>query len=139
MGATATKGTLSPLTRLSRLVYRRATEEAIGIRLKQLVALEFLRDQGCSTQQNLGQTLMLDANNCVILLNDLEEAGFAERRRDPEDRRRHLVTMTPAGARALERAEKKLDGLEEEVLGNLDSSERSELRRLLAKALDKAD
>jgi MarR family transcriptional regulator, temperature-dependent positive regulator of motility len=78
---------------------------------------------------------MLDPNNCVILLNDLEEDGYIERRRDPADRRRHMVEMTPAGARALERAEVKLETVEDQVIGNLTAAERSALRDLLAKAL----
>jgi len=123
------------LTRLSRVVYHRATEDVLGVRLKQFVALDYLREQGESGQQQLGQTLMLDANNCVILLNDLEEDGYVERRRDPSDRRRHIVEITPAGLRALEHAERKLESVEDPVLGNLSAAERSTLRDLLAKAL----
>jgi DNA-binding MarR family transcriptional regulator len=128
-------GSMSLLTRLSRLVYRSATEEVLGVRLKQFVALDYLREQGGASQQQLGQTLMLDANNCVILLNDLEETGLVERRRDPDDRRRHLVEITAAGVRALEHAEEKLETVEDDVLSKLSRSERSELRDLLAKAL----
>lgn len=132
--ATAT-GSISLLTQLSRVIYRRATEDVIGIKLKQLIALDNLRqNQGC-LQQTLGQTLMLDPNNCVILLNDLDERGFVERRRDPADRRRHLVEITPAGLDALVEAERKLESLEDEVLGNLTAKERGELHELLAKAL----
>jgi DNA-binding MarR family transcriptional regulator len=129
-------GSMNLLTRLSRLVYRRATEDVIGIRLKQFIALDYLQRQGGSSQQQLGQTLMLDPNNCVILLNDLEDFGYVERRRDPTDRRRHIVEMTDAGRRALEHAEEKLETLEDQVLPNLDADERAKLRDLLAKALE---
>jgi DNA-binding MarR family transcriptional regulator len=134
--APAVQGSMNLLTRLSRLVYRRATEEVIGIRLKQFIALDYLREQGGSSQQQLGQSLMLDPNNCVILLNDLEEDGYVERRRDPTDRRRHMVSMTAAGERALEHAEVKLETIEDQVIGNLTENERSKLRDLLAKALE---
>jgi DNA-binding MarR family transcriptional regulator len=135
MSTVAATGSMNLLTRLSRVVYHRATEEVIGIRLKQFIALDYLREQGGSTQQQLGSTLMLDPNNCVILLNDLEESGYVERRRDPTDRRRHMVEMTAAGRRALEHAEVKLETVEDEVIGNLSPSERSTLRDLLAKSL----
>ena len=135
MKTASATGSMNLLIRLSRLVYRRASEDVIGIRLKQLVALDYLREQGGSSQQQLGQTLMLDPNNCVILLNDLEEDGYVERRRDPTDRRRHIVEMTDAGRRALERAEEKLETLEDEVLGELSADDRSALRGLMAKAL----
>jgi DNA-binding MarR family transcriptional regulator len=130
-------GSMNLLTRLSRSVYSRATEDLLGMRLKQFITLDYLRDQGDSvTQQGLGQTLHLDPNNCVILLNDLEDDGYVERRRDPSDRRRHIVEMTAAGRRALEEAEVKLETVEDQVLGNLTATERSELRDLLAKALE---
>jgi DNA-binding MarR family transcriptional regulator len=136
--ATAT-GSIGLLTRLSRVVYRRATEEVIGMRLKQLIALDHLRDTDSCLQQGLGQMLMLDPNNCVLLLNDLDDAGYVERRRDPQDRRRHIVEITPAGLAALEEAERKLETLEDEVLGNLSQAERLQLHDLLAKALAEQD
>ncbi len=132
--ATAT-GSIGLLTQLSRVVYRRATEEVIGMRLKQLIALDHLRDTDSCLQQGLGQMLMLDPNNCVLLLNDLDDAGYVERRRDPQDRRRHIVEITPAGLAALEEAERKLETLEDEVLGNLSQAERGQLHGLLTKAL----
>jgi DNA-binding MarR family transcriptional regulator len=135
MTTAAATGSMNLLMRLSRDVYRRATEDVIDIRLKQFVALDYLREQGGTSQQQLGATLHLDKNNCVILLNDLEEDGFIERRRDPTDRRRHIVEMTPAGQRALERAEEKLETLEEDVVGRLTPEERATLAELLAKAL----
>src|ERR687898_3283531 len=131
MKAAAATGSMNSLIRLSRLVFRRASEDVIGIRLKQFIALDYLREQGGSSQQLLGQALMLDPNNCVILLNDLEEAGYVERRRDPTDRRRHMIEMTPAGERALEHAEEKVESVEDEVLGNLTASERATLHKLL--------
>jgi DNA-binding MarR family transcriptional regulator len=135
MTTAAATGSMNLLTRLTRDVYRRATEDVIGIRLKQFIALDYLREQGGTTQQQLGETLHLDRNNCVILLNDLEDDGFVARRRDPTDRRRHLVEMTPDGRQALEQAEEKLETLEDEVIGELSSDERATLRELLAKAL----
>jgi DNA-binding MarR family transcriptional regulator len=134
--ATATDN-ISLITQLGRVIYRRATEDVIGMRLKQLIALDHLRANESCLQQGLGQTLMLDANNCVLLLNDLDEAGYVERRRDPQDRRRHIVEITPAGLSALEEAEAKLETLEDEVLANLDAGERSRLHGLLLKALDR--
>ena len=134
--APSVAGSMNLLTRLSRVVYRRATPELIGVRLKEFVALVYLRESGKATQQKLAETMMLDANNCVILLNGLEEGGLIERTRDPEDRRRHIVEITSKGQRALERAEHELETLEDDVLGNLDAAERDKLRDLLAKALE---
>jgi DNA-binding MarR family transcriptional regulator len=128
-------GSLVLLTRLSRLVYRRATEDVLGMRLKQYVALTYLQHMPGVGQRQLGDLLMLDANNCVLLLNDIEEAGWAERRRDPDDRRRHIVEITESGREALFNAERALDGLEDEVLGALSPDERDTLHDLLGRAM----
>ena len=135
MTTAASTGVMNLLTRVSRDVYRRATEDVIGIRLKQFIALDYLREQGGTSQSQLGETLHLDKNNCVILLNDLEEDGLVERLRDPTDRRRHLVAITPTGEKALEKAEEKMDTLEEDGLGRLTPDERATLAELLRKAL----
>jgi DNA-binding MarR family transcriptional regulator len=124
------------ITRLARVVYRRSTEGLLGMRLKEFVTLNYLRDHEGLTQQALGEALCLDANYLVLLLNELEAAGLAERRRDAGDRRRHVVVMTRAGRRALERAERGMESVEDEVLGTLSPEERATLRRLLSRALE---
>ena len=129
-------GSIGLLTKLSKVVFRRATEETIGLRLKQLMALEQLCDQeGACLQQGLAEMLMLDPNNCVLLLNELDDSGYVERRRDPQDRRRHIVEITPAGEKALAEGQRRLEDLEDEVLGRLTADERRQLHDLLAKAL----
>jgi DNA-binding MarR family transcriptional regulator len=134
--APSVAGTMNLLTRLNRVTYRRVPPELLGVKLKEFVALLYLREMTKTTQQKLAKTLMLDANNCVILLNGLEERGLIERVRDPEDRRRHIVAMTAKGGRALEKAERQLETVEDDVLGNLSQDERDQLRDLLAKALE---
>jgi DNA-binding MarR family transcriptional regulator len=132
---TQATGSIGLLTKLSKVVFRRATEDTIGMKLKQLMALEQLRDNDNEClQQGLAEMLMLDANNCVLLLNELDDAGYVERRRDPEDRRRHIVQITPTGLEALAEGERRLEDLEDEVLGNLSAAERRQLHQLLAKA-----
>ena len=109
------------------------------MKLKQLIALEILvRNEGC-LQQELGETLMVDPNNCVLLLNELDDHGYVERQRDPQDRRRHIVVITPAGVKALKKAEAKLETLEGEVLANLDAAERERLGDLLSRAMEGQD
>jgi DNA-binding MarR family transcriptional regulator len=122
------------LTRLSRLVYRRANEAVLGMSLKEYMALCSLRDQQNVTQQALCESIHLDPNNCVLLLNSLESANLAERRRDPADRRRHIVVLTPDGRRALEHADRALETVEDEVLRVLSRDERSTLHDLLLRA-----
>ncbi|HWK26840.1 MAG TPA: MarR family winged helix-turn-helix transcriptional regulator [Solirubrobacter sp.] len=131
----ALPGSIVLVTRLQRVIYRRATEDVLGMRLKAYITLVNLRD-GARSQQDLCVSLHLDPNNCVLLLNDLERDGYVERRRDPADRRRHIVELTPAGRKAMLAAERALESLEDEVLGALTPAEREQLRGLLARALD---
>jgi DNA-binding MarR family transcriptional regulator len=135
MQTQTTAGAVVLLTRLSRLVYRLVDQDELGMTLKQFVMLNYLRDFDGTTQGALGDVMCIDANMVVLLLNGLEERGFAVRARDPQDRRRHLVHITPAGTKALVRAERALEGVTDEALGDLDSDERGALRALLAKAL----
>ena len=133
--ATRTKhGSITLLTRLSRRVHRRSG--AMGVNIKQLAVLSTVREYEQMTQSRLAEVLSVDANMVVHLLNDLEEGGLVERRRDPEDRRRHIVVVTAEGASALADAERRLDTLEDEILENLDAGERNQLHELLRRALD---
>jgi DNA-binding MarR family transcriptional regulator len=103
----------------------------LDLRPRHIVALTVLRDQGGSTQQALSSTLMMDATNVVGLLNDLEARGLIERRRSPEDRRRHLVELTPAGLELLEKTECALAAAENDVFAALDATQRETLYSLL--------
>ncbi len=138
MGIVHAPGAMVLLTRLAKVVYRRSNEQLLGISLRQLVALSFVNDHDGAPQQALGDALCVDANNLVLLLNELEAGELIERRRDTLDRRRHVVHITPAGRLALERAERAQEGVEDEVLAGLSPAERATLRELLARALDGA-
>lgn len=127
--------TLVLLTRLSKQVYRRSTDRHLDMQLRHLVALSFLRDHQACPQQELADAFCMDANNVVLLLNELEDGAYASRRRDPSDRRRHVVQLTPDGSEALDRAEKDLESVEDEVLAALSAEERKVLWELLTRAL----
>jgi DNA-binding MarR family transcriptional regulator len=132
-------GSVVLLTRLVRVVYRLSNEDVLGgLRLKQYAALRQLRDNGQMPQQSMCVAMMMDANNLVLLLNELESLGFVIRRRDPADRRRHIVELTDAGGQALMRAEQGMNGIEDELLRGLDGDERATLRALLQRAVEAA-
>jgi DNA-binding MarR family transcriptional regulator len=124
------------LTRLARAVYLRSSVDLVGMALRNMVVLAYLRDHPGASQQAMTEQLSMDSNTGVLVLNDLEDLEYAERRRDPSDRRRHLVTITDAGLEALEGAEAAQGSIEDEILAGLSQADRAELRRLLVKALE---
>jgi DNA-binding MarR family transcriptional regulator len=127
------------LTRLAKQVYRRSAEELLGMHMRLVMALSYLRDHDGAPQQELAEALCMDANNVVLLLNELEDVGHVARRRDPDDRRRHRVELTESGRRALIEAERAQETIEDDVLRALDPDERATLWRLLTRALQGAE
>ena len=129
-------GLITLLTRVSKALHKRTPEAVLGMKWRDSQALGFLLKHDAATQQELGDAMLMDDNTVVLLLNELEAAGFSVRRRDPDDRRRHIVEITPAGRRAIERAEKAQEGIEDELLGDLSPEERATLTRLLTRVMD---
>ncbi|MGD0604545.1 MAG: MarR family winged helix-turn-helix transcriptional regulator [Streptosporangiaceae bacterium] len=136
--AEAAQQLLPLLDHLAR-VGRRAAEASMapgGLRPRHLVALNLLSEHGAASQQGLVEALSLDPSNVVGLLNELEERGLITRRRDPADRRRHIVELSAGGQNELCLAQARLSRVEDDLLGALSRDERATLYRLLARAVD---
>jgi DNA-binding MarR family transcriptional regulator len=82
-------------------------------------------------QQDLCISMHHDPNNSVLLLNEMESAGHVRRSRDPADRRRHIVRLTPAGKRALAKLRALARQLDDDFLASLDEDERVQLHALV--------
>src|SRR3954468_18726244 len=121
------------LIKLGRITMHRFTEalEPFGIRPRHVAALIELRDHGELTQQSLCGQLHLDPTNLVAILNELEQRGYATRRRDPEDRRRHRVEIARKGIAVIEKVAEVMDGVEADLLEGFEPAERAQLERLL--------
>jgi len=129
-------GLVALVTQINKALHRRTSEELLGMRLKQFMTLGYVRDRGSVSQQELETAMLIDANAVVLLLNELEAAGWSVRRRDPNDRRRHLVEITDSGKTAVDRAEKARETLEEEILAGMSPDDRATLTKLLRRVLD---
>lgn len=129
--------TLALVTMLSRSIYRATAEHdgSMGVNLKHVIALSYLRELGAVGQKYFGGVLCLDANNTVLLLNELETGGMVIRRRDPEDRRRHVVEVTETGLDVLGQIEASMLAIEDELLAALGEEQRAQFRELLHQAL----
>jgi DNA-binding MarR family transcriptional regulator len=121
------------MIKLGRITVHRFSEalEPFGIRPRHVAALIELRDRGQLTQQSLCGQLHLDPTNLVAILNELEQRGYATRRRDPEDRRRHLVEVSKKGLAVIDKVSEVMDGVEQDLLDDLEPAEREQLSELL--------
>lgn len=107
--------------------------EPLGLRPSHFGVMNLIASQPGCAQQELVDRSMIDPSSMVRLIDELESMGLAERRVDPDDRRRRAVHLNARGARKLERAREVAVATSEEVLAPLDESERETLRLLLRK------
>ncbi|MEU5399124.1 MarR family winged helix-turn-helix transcriptional regulator [Streptomyces sp. NPDC005963] len=113
-------------------VLLRSALSSSGLTPRHMMTLKHL-DSGPVSQQALIDMLEVDPSVLVAVLNDLEREELALRRRDPADRRRHIVEITTSGIAALRRSDEVLAEVEGELFTDLSEQERSTLRALLTR------
>jgi MarR family transcriptional regulator, lower aerobic nicotinate degradation pathway regulator len=107
-----------------------------GVRGYHYRVLAALEEFGPASQAALGRRTSIDRSDVVAVLNDLAARGLIERAPDPVDRRRNVITITPAGTEQLRALDEVVAGVQERLLAPLSPADRTRLVRLLTALLE---
>ncbi len=99
----------------------------------QWAALVKLREIGPCSQNFLGRLTAMDAATIKGVVDRLTKRRLTETTPDPEDSRRRLVALTPAGERLLRERVAAAVEITEMTLAPLPAADRATLLRLLKK------
>jgi len=116
-----------------------ARAEEAGFELYDYSVLAILAEGVRETQGTIAATLGVDPSRLVALLDSLEERSLVERQRDPLDRRRHVVSITPEGKRELARIRRVFQQLEDEFFAPFDDETRATFHEQLIRLAEQND
>ncbi len=95
--------------------------------------LASLADEGAASQAELSRRTGIDPSDVVAAVNDLESRTFITRRRDPDDARRNIISLTRKGRVELARLDDVVVAIQDQFLAPLTAAERVQLTRILSK------
>ena len=113
--------------------------EVLGFSPYHYSVLALLSEGERETQGTIADALGVDRSQLVGLLDGLEERALIERHRDPNDRRRHVVKLSPAGEGQLAEFRSTIKRVEEDILAPLDPESRETLHLLLLRIASQHD
>jgi DNA-binding MarR family transcriptional regulator len=116
-----------------------AAFEGSGLSAFHYAILALLEEDPRETQAQVADALGYDRSLIVRLLDELEERELVIRKRDPDDRRRHVVKLTPEGHSTLLELRAIVQRLEDDFLAPLDADQQETLHVLLAKVASYRD
>ena len=88
------------------------------------------------SQKKVSEWIGMDPSDLVSVIDKLEKDGYVVRKRDPQDRRRQLLSLTAKGANMRKKLITVSREAIDETLKPLTAKERETLRSILAKVLD---
>jgi DNA-binding MarR family transcriptional regulator len=93
--------------------------------------LALLKSGGPASQLDLANVMHVAPSLMVTLVDHLESLGAIQRVRDPADRRRQIVSLTPAGEHLLATCVRVTQELDKAVAGTLNRTQQLSLNELL--------
>ncbi|GAA1247807.1 MarR family transcriptional regulator [Kitasatospora nipponensis] len=104
-------------------------------KLRNFLALAALAGKAELSQQDLARVINLDPTTMVALIDELEQSGLVERRRNPADRRRYILGLTEAGRDAVVRMQVVAEQAEQAFFARLPAGQREMLHEVLGALL----
>jgi DNA-binding MarR family transcriptional regulator len=129
---------LSKLGMTSAMAFA-AELQPLGIDPRHFGIMRIIASTEGRSQQQLGEAMRVPASRMVSLVDDLEERGLVERRRNPRDRRAHALHLTAKGRKLYDRALAVATGYEQRLCASLSDEERDQLLGLLQRLAHRAD
>jgi MarR family transcriptional regulator, transcriptional regulator for hemolysin len=126
------------LARVSRAVSR-AFDDVLaeaGGSLPVWLVLISLKSGQLASQRELAEAVGVQGATLTHHLNAMESAGLVTRRRDPANRRLHLVELTPAGDELFFRLRGAATAFDQRLRTGFSDTEASQLETLLARLRD---
>jgi DNA-binding MarR family transcriptional regulator len=126
------------ISRLSQRAHRLLAGRlaAEGFSGHQYRLLAALAEAGAASQAELGRRTGLDRSDVTGGIDVLVDRDLVERTADPDDRRRNIITLTPAGTAALETLDDIVTAVQDELLTGLSETDRRHFDRLLDQLLE---
>lgn len=109
---------------------------AVGARGYHFRLLATLDELGPGSQAVLARRSGIHPTDIVGAIDELVSQGMVERTTDPADRRRNIVTITPAGHDRLGELGTQIVKVQEDLLAPLTDADRAMLRALLMRLLE---
>lgn len=106
------------------------------IRARHFCVLRVLQSEGPRTQQNFCDGLWIDRATMVAVIQDLLELGFVRKRPHPEDRRCHLIELSPKGEKFYAANVRAFEELEGNLFPSLNAAEQKALKNILVKMMN---
>ena len=107
--------------------------------LPETSALSRLDRGGPATSSDLARLERISPQSVGVTIAGLEQRGLIARQRDPQDRRRHVVSITAAGGIELLRLRAMVQALEDEFFAPLSAADRAVLHELLTRLAARHD
>lgn len=107
----------------------------LGLSGREVLVLSFVASHSGLSQQELSERLGLDPTIVVGLVDGLEQQGLLKRSKDPDDRRRNVLSLTTEGEKRRRHAAAAFAAMQEAFLAPLSERDRDGLRRMLVEVL----